>query len=243
VGAENVLSSLRRLVSRLKYVVKVIQGLGGVYPRTCPGCGYVGKFRAFGIPPRFDAECPRCHSLERHRLFMLATQNKSYLFRGEADLLHIAPEPLLQKILQPRCKTYTTLDLSRTDVDVRESIEGTTLPQASYDHIVCSHVLEHVDDGKALREMFRILRSGGTLFAMVPITEGWDFSYEDNAIVSPTQREVHFGQNDHVRYYGRDFRDRLVQAGFAVTEVTAEGADVVKFGLLRGEKLFVGQKA
>jgi hypothetical protein len=43
-----------------------------------------------------------------------------------------------------------------------------------------------------------------------------------------------------VRYYGRDFRNRLREAGFEkIEEITAEGQDVVDYGLWRGEKFFV----
>ena len=40
-------------------------------------------------------------------------------------------------------------------------IEKLDVADASYDVIVCNHVLEHVDDGKALAELYRILRPGG----------------------------------------------------------------------------------
>jgi SAM-dependent methyltransferase len=229
------------LLSNLKYAFRIATHLGGSYPRTCPGCAFSGKFRAFGLPPRFDAQCPRCLSLERHRLFFLTAESQE-LIRRSTDVLHVAPELVVQRFLQSRCKRYTTLDLFRSDVDVKEPIENTTLPDESYDHVVCSHVLEHVDDAKALKEIFRLLKRGGTLVTMVPIIEGWEKTYEDFSITSPEERELHFGQDDHIRYYGRDFRDRLARAGFSVKEFTAEGPDVVKFGLLAGEKVFVAAK-
>ncbi|HEU0163979.1 MAG TPA: methyltransferase domain-containing protein, partial [Thermomicrobiales bacterium] len=45
-------------------------------------------------------------------------------------------------------------------------------------HIVCSEVLEHLpDDGKAVAEMFRVLKPGGVLTVTVPSAKfpfGWD---------------------------------------------------------------------
>ena len=193
------------------------------------------------MPPRFDAQCPECSSLERHRLFFLAAE-RDQLVRPEASVLHIAPEAIIQRFLQPRCKRYQTLDLFRDDVDLKEPIEKTSLADGSLDHIMCSHVLEHVDDRQALQEMFRILRSGGSLFTMVPIVEGWDATYENPSITSTQERELHFGQGDHIRYYGRDFRARLREAGFSIEEITANEPDVTKYGLQRGEKLFVCTK-
>jgi len=48
---------------------------------------------------------------------------------------------------------------------------------------------------------------------MVPIEEGWEVTYENPKVVSPRQRLLHFGQEDHVRFYGRDIRNRLTAAG------------------------------
>jgi hypothetical protein len=231
----------RVVLSNLKYALRIAAQLRGKYTRTCPGCSFAGKFHAFGLPPRFDAQCPKCLSLERHRLFFLIAQSQE-LIKPNSEVLHVAPEQVVERFLRSRCKRYTTLDLFRSDVDVQKPIEDTSLPTESYDHIVCSHVLEHVDDEKALREIFRLLKRGGTLVAMVPIIEGWENTYENPAITSPEERELHFGQDDHIRYYGRDFRDRLRRAGFSLKEFTAEGADVVKFALLAGEKVFVASK-
>ena len=52
----------------------------------------------------------------------------------------------------------------------------------------------------------------------------------------------HYGQSDHVRYYGADVRDRIRAAGFKLDEFTAEGEDVLTYGLARGEKVFVATK-
>jgi predicted SAM-dependent methyltransferase len=89
--------------------------------------------------------------------------------------------------------------------------------------VICNHVLEHVDDRKALTEIMRILAPGGMLVASVPIIEGWDTTYEDVAIKDPEDRALHFGQSDHVRWYGRDFRDRLKAAGFEISELPQRG--------------------
>ena len=108
--------------------------------------------------------------------------------------------------------------------------------------MICSHVLEHVDDRKAIPELFRITKPGGTVLAMFPICEGWETSYENRDVNSEDDRLLYFGQRDHVRYYGRDARSRLASAGFQVTEWTALEPYVSRHGLLRGEKIFLCQK-
>ena len=74
---------------------------------------------------------------------------------------------------------------------------------------------------------------------MVPIEEGWDETYENTAIVSKEERLIHFGQEDHVRYYGRDLRDRLREAKFSLREWVTKEPYVLKHGLRRGERVFL----
>jgi SAM-dependent methyltransferase len=231
---------IKRVLDRARYLARVVAGMYGSHPRRCVACGFEGRFRAAGLPPRFDAECPKCGSYERHRLFVLADQ-RSGLIRKDAEVLHVAPEPIIRNWVRERCKRYVTLDLLR-DADIHAPLEDTKLEAESFDHVICSHVLEHVDDRRALAEILRILRPGGTLLAMVPIVEGWSATYEDDAVVSERDRDRHFGQGDHVRYYGRDFRDRVRDAGFVLEEITASGRDVADFGLYRGEKVFVATR-
>lgn len=215
----------------------------GVYPRECPICEYQGKFTAFGFPPRFDARCAGCGSLERHRLFALALQ-RTALFQPNDRVLHFAPEQQLTPLIRPLVGTYETADRSeRRMVDHRVDIEGTGLPDESFDKIVCNHVMEHVDDVKGLAECFRLLAPGGALILSAPVVEGWAKTYENDEIATPEGRRQHFGQADHRRLYGRDIRDRIRAAGFALAEVTAEEPDVQRFGLMRGETLFIATKA
>lgn len=77
---------------------------------------------------------------------------------------------------------------------------------------------------------------------MVPIIEGWESTYENHELITDEERREHFGQFDHFRYYGRDFRDRLNDAGFIIHEHTAQGFNIVKYGLSRGEKVFICSK-
>jgi hypothetical protein len=70
--------------------------------RTCPCCGFRGRFLVVGEPPRFDAACPRCGSLERHRLFALALQRRE-LLRPAPAVLHVVPERALRGLIEARC--------------------------------------------------------------------------------------------------------------------------------------------
>lgn len=228
-------------LSNRQYLKKTILGMRGVYPRYCPICNYKGFFTAVGNPLRFDARCPQCHSLERHRLFCILN-GKHGILNGIGSILHFAPAPALKNYLLQIVPEYISADLYKSNVSRKENIENISMENDSIDAVFCSHVLEHVDDNRAMAEVRRILRSDGLFIIMVPICEGCDNTYENAAVFTPEQRELHFGQSDHVRYYGRDFAKRLEQAGFIVNAYTASPEDTLKYGLIRGEKVFVCRK-
>jgi SAM-dependent methyltransferase len=140
-------------------------------------------------------------------------------------------------------KSYTSTDYADESADLQLNIEKLDLPDNAYDVVVCSHVLEHVDDRVAIPELFRVVRPSGVLLAMVPLFEGCDVSFEDPAKTkTENDRILYFNQHDHVRAYGRDFRERLHKAGFVVEECTAVEPDVSRHGLIRGEKVFICRK-
>jgi SAM-dependent methyltransferase len=232
---------VRRVFRHRWHAVQMFTRLAGVHPRTCPICGYHGKFHAFGVPLVLDVMCARCDSLDRHRLFVLM-DDRHQILSGVKSMLHFAPEDILRKKFSRRFPEYRAVDLVRVDVDYQCNIEDTQLPTASVDAVFASHILEHVDDRKAVAELFRILKPGGRLIAMVPIIEAWAETYENRAIASESDRDLHFGQYDHVRFYGRDFPQRLEAAGFAVSVYMATPLDCVTYGLQRGEKVFVATK-
>jgi SAM-dependent methyltransferase len=185
--------------------------------------------------------CPQCGSLERHRLLKLWLDDNRERIVGKR-VLHFAPEAAMSDLVRPLAKAYVTADIA-PGRDLQLNIEKIELPDESYDVILCSHVLEHVDDRAALAEMHRVLVVGGVALLMTPLIEGWATTYENGAIAEPHDRAIHFGQQDHVRYFGSDFRDRIRRAGFSSDEFTAEGFVVVKHGLSRGEKIFIAVRS
>jgi SAM-dependent methyltransferase len=196
---------------------------------------------AAGDPPRYNAVCSSCCSSERHRLLFLGLQRLN-LLSGSERVLHFAPEACLIKSLQKASGSYQTGELDPCRADLALNIEQIDLPDKSVDVVIANHILEHVNDKKALLELHRILTDSGRLLVMIPLIEGWAQSYEDPAITSESERTLHFGQCDHVRYFGRDFRDRVLSAGFSLDEFGCDGADTVKYGLTRGEHLFICTK-
>jgi SAM-dependent methyltransferase len=234
-------SRLRYALALPPYVLSVAPRLLGDKPYECPVCRTHARFLAFGQPPVYNARCVNCGSQSRHRLIALAIEQMS-LASPEDRLLHFAPEPPLAPLLRRHVGTYVAADLDPNTADLVLNIENIDQPDGSVDIVVVNHVLEHVDDAKALSEIFRVLRPGGRLIATVPLIEGWDATYENPEVVEPAARAAHFGQWDHVRFYGRDFRDRMRAAGFELSEFVADGEAVVRYSLLRGERVFIGRK-
>ena len=159
-----------------------------------------------------------------------------------ASALHFAPERGMADLLRKTARQYVSADLAPGRADRVMNIESIDAPDASFDWVICSHVLEHVDDGRALREIHRVLGPGGVALIMLPVIEGWAQTYENEAARTPEDRKRHFGQSDHLRLYGADVRDRIRAGGFDLDEFTAEGEDVLTYGLQRGEKLFIARK-
>jgi SAM-dependent methyltransferase len=188
----------------------------------CPCCGRTARKFAPTIRPvgpnRPSARCPHCGARDRQRYLRLYLERKTNLLVDHLRVLHFAPERIFEKWLsaQPNLD-YVTTDLERPRAMVKADITELPFPDDSFDVILCSHVLEHVvEDRKAMRELYRVLRPGGWALVLVPIDFDRSETFEDPAVVAPADRERLFGQADHVRVYGRDFAERLAEAGFTV---------------------------
>lgn len=228
-------------LTSLAYLLRGYVSLSRLEKHECNICRYTGHFSPFGDPPRRGAVCPACGSVERHRLIGLWVESQADIVEG-AKILHFAPEPRLTALFRARSSAYQSADLDPRNADIALNIEEIELPDDSIDLVVCSHVLEHVQDSKALSEINRILKPGGRAILMFPIVEGWDATYEDPAHISEAERTQYYGQGDHVRMFGRDVRKRIEDAGFVLSEFTAIEPLVARYGLLRGEKVFIGTK-
>ena len=189
----------------------------------CPICGHAfDRFNDAWNRPA--AVCWRCGSEERHRAQWLVLTGPRNLLSGASSLLHFAPEwALRHRLEQVHGLRYVTADLFQDDVDLRLDIAALDLPDASFDAVLCSHVLEHVeDDMAAMRELARVTAPGGWCLVMVPLDLSRAATYEDPAITDPEDRLRAFWQHDHVRLYAADIGDRLSEAGFDVERLRPE---------------------
>jgi ubiquinone/menaquinone biosynthesis C-methylase UbiE len=142
---------------------------------------------------------------------------------------------------------YTSADLYSPIVDVKADILDLPFASESFDVVICNHVLEHIaDDRKAMSELFRVMKPGGWGIFQVPMKNSLEKTYEDFSIIDPKERQKHFGQYDHVRWYGMDYFDRLSEVGFEAQALFYSqrfaDEDIKRFGLNKNEILPVVNK-
>ena len=207
------------------------------------------KFLSYGYKTvRKNALCPGTLSLERHRLLWLYLDRETNFLSSNLKVLHVAPEQVFyKKFKKLKNWEYFTFDLNSPIADIKGDLISTNFKDEYFDLIICNHVLEHIEDDKsALDEMYRILKYNGISILQVPINVERENTFEDLSIKSKIQREKYFGQYDHVREYGLDFKDRVEQAGFKVEMInysTKISQDlVIKYGLMKDDLIPIGKK-
>lgn len=218
---------------------------------TCPVCTRsYKKFLPYGrINPRPNALCPNCLSLERHRLIWLYLESKTDFFRKKLSVLHIAPEAcFIKRFERIHGNEYITADIESPLAKVKMDIHAIPFADNTFDIVLCNHVLEHVrDDIRAMREIHRVLKQGGFAILQVPFFNPVpDHTFEDNSITDKRMREKVFGQDDHVRKYGKDYGARIERSGLVAIQeefVNTLSDDIrKKYGLVKGEIIFRGNK-
>ncbi|SHI35548.1 Methyltransferase domain-containing protein [Mesonia phycicola] len=213
----------RPLLIKASYLAKPVLAIllkGNKYTDPIDGKSF-SKFLPYGYEnQRENVLSPSALSLERHRLLWLYLKNKTDFFTSKKSVLHFAPEQAFYKRFRKLPNlNYTTTDLNSPLADVKADICNLPFKDNQYDFILCNHVLEHIpDDTKAMQELYRVLKPGGTAILQIPQDLSRATTFEDDSITDEKERAKIFGQYDHVRIYGRDYFDKLRSIGFKVIE-------------------------
>jgi len=241
----------RPLLIKVSYLAKPVLALllkGNTYTDPIDGKSF-SKFLPYGYEnQRENVLSPSTLSLERHRLLWLYLKNKTDFFTSKKSVLHFAPEQAFYKRFRNLSNlNYTTTDLNSPLADVKADICNLPFQEDQYDFILCNHVLEHIpDDTKAMQELYRTLKPGGTAILQIPQDLKRATTFEDDSITDAKERAKIFGQYDHARIYGLDFFDKLRGIGFIVTEEDytkqLSSADIDKYRLAKGEIIPVCMK-
>lgn len=188
----------------------------------CPVCkNTFRKFLPYGrMTSRQNALCPSCLTLERHRLMWLFLKNKTNFFKDKLKVLHVAPELcFIDKFEELPNLEYITADIESPLAKVKMDLHDIPFDENTFDVTFCNHVMEHVeDDIHCMGELYRVLKPGGWAIIQSPMDYTLDVTYEDKNITKPADREKAFGQNDHLRTFGKDYKTRLEKGGFHVAE-------------------------
>lgn len=255
---KNIISWLTRFVPR-KYL-QLFTGIGlkvvGLFylgsKVECPICNHrYKKFLPYGrIRARENALCPNCLSLERHRLIFLYLKNETNFFSEKLKVLHIAPEPCFIKSFESQHGDgYLTADIESPLAKVKMDIHQIPFEANYFDVVLCNHVLEHVrDDIQVMKEFYRVLKPGGWAILQIPFFAPIpEKTFEDDSITDKRQREKIFGQDDHVRKYGRDYTGRIASSGLKPFEQKFASSltqdDAFHFGIARAEIIYKGVKS
>jgi len=208
------------------------------------------KFLPYGrINARENALCPNCLSLERHRLMWLYLKGETNFFSSQLNVLHFAPEPcFIPRFEKLHGEKYITADIESPLAKVKMDIHQIPFPENQFDVVLCNHVLEHVkDDILAMKEIHRVLKPGGLAILQVPFFNPVpEKTFSDDSITDKREREKIFGQDDHVRKYGKDYVQRIAQSGLKPFEEkfseTFSIEEAYHLGISRSEVIYKASK-
>ena len=223
--------------------------------RYCPICDSHLKcflpvtFPAFSKDSPFvtrqNAKCPVCGSIERYRLIYLYIKQKTNLFDPpRKKMLHTAPELILtEKFANSRYVDYLSSDIDPGRIGAMAKIDLTDIAFGTdtFDVIVSSHVLEHIEnDRKALSELYRVLKPGGWAIIQVPIIA--EKTFTNPSAQTEEEKFRAYGKEDHVRGYGKDYKQLLESVGFKVKVddfVKSFSPEKIEyFGLIPDEEIY-----
>lgn len=235
------------------------------YSRQCNICGFICRsFKMHGHNSpilkklhviggeRIKGKCVSCNRTERERLlYWFLFSSNQFQHRGK-NILHIAPESSIASKFNELKKNeklhYITGDkfTEGYSYDFCEELDITATPYKdnSFDLIICNHVLEHIiDDNIAMCEIFRILKPTGKAILQVPISKILDKTLEDTSLNNPEDRELKFGQFDHVRIYEQnDYVNRLKNNGFEVLVLNSQNLiskeNIIRWGINPAEDIY-----
>lgn len=195
---------------------------------------------------RKNRDCPYCGSMDRNRWVYWVLREKTDIFKG-GTVLHFAPEKMIRKKLEcnEKCDYYAgdvVLKAGHHKIDVTKM----QFRDDFFDYILINHVLEHVEDeAQAFCELRRVIKPKGKMILSFPVTMEIE-TVEREGIFSEEDRLKYYGQKDHVRLYGKDYKKRIEAYGWEVQQYIPEcmmdTKQIEKYGFIKNDILLVCSK-
>ena len=181
------------------------------------------KYRVIGGGYRDGNVCPLCGITDRVRWQKYVLENFTNIFQERCCVLHIAPEDFIYPLIRRNvaCDYYTgDIELGKaqnkrdlTDIQFRDNF---------FDYIIANHVLEHIKEiDRAFGEIKRVLKPRGKLILSFPVCKNIK-TREELVDLSEEERLMNFGQRDHVRLFGYDYKEYIEKYGFYVEVISPE---------------------
>ena len=204
----------------------------------CSCCGYAGHSFLHvrnRLRTAWNSACPRCDARSRHRGLALLIPRLISERKGPVRVLHISPEAVLRRVIEPLATLYHTSDFAPSDVTYpEEDLTNPSIPPGSYEMILCNHVLEHIEnDSAAVAGMAWMLAGDGAAVVTIPgiFTRRATIRYPDDSL------------GGHWRDYGNDvidlfsrFFERVERVDLSALDLSDDG---LSHGIRRGEIAFV----
>lgn len=205
------------------------------------------KHHIIGGGYRENNICPCCEVDDRMRWFYYLLQKKLNILTASGRLLHFAPErAIYDYIKQNENIDYYTCDIvpgramhvvDITDIPFREN---------TFDYIISNHIIEHIkDEEKAVSEIKRVLKPNGKWLFSFPICTDMN-TYENDEIISPEDKLEAYGQEDHVRLYGVDYKERFENYGLKIEVFSPEREmneeEILKYGFIKDDVVLIATK-
>lgn len=229
--------------------------------KHCIVCGYnFEKFLSGGINAeifskhhiigggyRNSYRCPCCGATDRVRWGYYVLQNKTDILEISGRVLHIAPERGIKNLIERNREIdYYTADIVSGKAMHVTDITDIQYKDGTFDYIICNHVMEHIaDEEKAVNEIKRVLKENGRWIFSFPICKDM-ITYEDPSILTPEARLEAYGQHDHVRLYGNDYKNRFEKYGFNLQIFSPEREvniiDIEKYGFIKDDVIIMATK-
>jgi SAM-dependent methyltransferase len=131
----------------------------------CTCCG-----RSYRHFPRYPTEyCPNCGSYERQRLLCLYLDERTELVGG--DVLQVGPERSIRNRYRQRARSWLAVDVDPGNplADETMDVRHLGLADASFDLVLCAHVLDIVEPhDQGVAELRRVTRPEGTVLIQAP---------------------------------------------------------------------------
>ncbi|MCI9399777.1 MAG: class I SAM-dependent methyltransferase [Lachnospiraceae bacterium] len=205
------------------------------------------RYHIIGGGYRKSAVCPICNALDRIRWQQYVLEHFTEILDKRCNVLHIAPEDALYRLIKSNVECdYYTGDIELGKAQHRCDLTNIQFKDNFFDYIIANHVLEHINRiDIAFDEIKRVLKSDGKLIISFPICIELK-TREENTPLDGEARLKQFGQKDHVRLFGYDYKEYIEANGFSINVISPKkylSLDIIKkYGFIDDDVILICSK-